>query len=134
MAVFWGANLSIAFPLVKVLLEGQDLHQYVESEIELYEQESQSRSKSHDEAVAIIRELEATFPVRDPKRLAEAERLKVRLERKQNEADSGAWRMRWVQHYLLPWIPRDRFETFSFIMVLLVIATVLMEFVSSFRT
>jgi subfamily B ATP-binding cassette protein MsbA len=125
VAIFWGANLSVAFPLVKVLLEGKDLHTYVEDEIARYESESESRSKSHAKA-----EEEISLLIQEPEahaspRLAEALALKVRLERKQNEADAGAWQMRWVQHYLLPWIPRDRFETFSLIMGLLVVATVL---------
>ena len=32
VAGLWGANLSVAFPVVKVLL-GQGLHEYVDSEI-----------------------------------------------------------------------------------------------------
>ena len=34
VALLWGANLSVAFPVVKVLIQGESLDQYVEKEIE----------------------------------------------------------------------------------------------------
>ena len=32
VALLWGANLSVAFPIVKVLLQGQSLQEYSDQE------------------------------------------------------------------------------------------------------
>ena len=33
VALFWGLNLSAVFPVVKVLLQGEGIHEFVDSEI-----------------------------------------------------------------------------------------------------
>ena len=44
VALFWGLNLTAAFPVVKVLLEGQGLGEYVDAEIEAAETETPESS------------------------------------------------------------------------------------------
>ena len=49
----------------------------------------------------------------------------VRAERKRNEAVFRAWQMRWLQLRVLSFVPPDKFQTFTLILVLLVVATIL---------
>ena len=125
VAVLWGANLSVAFPIVKVLLEGEDLHTYVAGEIERAEAQSADWAAKHVRYSHEVDEFEQKgVPESDPE-YAHALDNVVRSEGKQNDADERAWRMKWVEHHVLPWVPQDKFQTFTLILALLLLATLL---------
>lgn len=125
VAVFWGCNLSFVFPVVNVLVDGHDLHQYVAATIERNETESkewQERTTAIDGRIAQLKEQGRTDT--DPA-VTEEVGDRVRADRKRNEAATRAWRWTWVQHAVLPWVPHGRFETLAFVMGLLLVATIL---------
>jgi len=125
VAILWGANLSVAFPLVKVLLEGESLHAYVADEIARNELETKSWDQTHSERLEEIAELQRLQEPGYEQRLAEVRTRMVRAERKRNEAAFRAWQFRWMQLHAMRWVPQDKFQTFTWILVLLVLATIL---------
>ncbi|MFV0442262.1 MAG: ABC transporter ATP-binding protein [Planctomycetaceae bacterium] len=125
VAVLWGANLSVAFPIVKTVFEDQDLHSYVEHEISRNEVESQEwLDKQHQYELDIDGLRTQGAKDGDPV-LAHELGNKVRSERKVMEADARAWRMRWIRHHILPWVPHDKFQSLTLILGLVLFATLL---------
>ncbi|MEZ6057411.1 MAG: ABC transporter ATP-binding protein [Planctomycetaceae bacterium] len=130
VAVLWGANLSIAFPLVKVLMEKQNLHEYVSSEIERHEQEVQfqeSRIQDITGQLALYGPDGTAPPKSSPEQptetYVELQSRQVLAARRETEASTRLWRMQWVQHYAMPWVPVDRFQSFALIALLVLAAT-----------
>jgi subfamily B ATP-binding cassette protein MsbA len=46
VALFWGVNLSVAYPVVKVLLQGQGAGEYVETEIAAAQAEADKKTEN----------------------------------------------------------------------------------------
>ena len=68
VAVLWGLNLSATFPVVKVLLEGTSLHEYVENRTgELDEQIA-----GYEQTIANLTSAEHTRLARHQRKLSEA--------------------------------------------------------------
>ena len=102
VALLWGTNLSVAFPVVKVLLQGQSLQEYADQEADWY----------GDEIAATTSELDS-LPDRKLKERA-------RLQGKIAEKTSKLRRLNWARKQLLPHLPRDAFDTMALVLVLLV--------------
>jgi subfamily B ATP-binding cassette protein MsbA len=135
VAVLWGANLSVAFPVVKVLLEGQNLHEYVDVEIARCEKviakESQ-RLVTLEKALAdppgsgtdltngqlFQDDDEADIPL-----LTKKTRMQTRLTETSREL---LW-FRKVRTTIMPWVPVDRFNTFAGLLAMLLVATVVKD-------
>ena len=119
VGLLWGLNLSIAFPVVKVLLQEQDLRDYVTQEIDKAEQLIASRTA---EIESIDRRLA---------RLADGDekvRLLKRQSRRQSKLSDASQRllvMQWTKANVVPWIPRDQFDTLAVILGLLLAATLI---------
>jgi len=105
VALLWGTNLSVAFPIVKVLLQGQSLQEYADQEADWY----------RDEITIKTTEL-ARIP---------AERLKeqARLQGKIADQTGRLRRLNWVRGKLLPHLPRDAFDTMALVLALLLVGT-----------
>ena len=125
VAILWGANLSIVFPVVKVLLEGENLHTYVAAEIARHEGESTDWELKQSRFTQEIAQLRRGGAAEDDAVVLDLQRQQLRAEGKRADADSSAARMRWIEHFVMPWIPRDKFQTMTLIMGLLLIATIL---------
>ncbi len=109
VALLWGGNLATVFPIVKVLLEGESLQQYVQREMK-------DASGERDYYETEVRALDAQLA-----QATEADRLelmqkKVRLESKIASVSTIVARFQWVSVYLLPWMPEDQFDTFAMIL------------------
>jgi ATP-binding cassette, subfamily B, bacterial MsbA len=109
VAMLWGGNLATVFPIVKVLLEGESLQQYVQREMK-------DASGERDYYETEVRALDAQLA-----QATEADRLelmqkKVRLESKIASVSTIVARFQWVSVYLLPWMPEDQFDTFAMIL------------------
>ena len=107
VALLWGTNLSVAFPVVKVLLQGQSLQEYADQEADWY----------GDEIAATTSELDS-LPDRKLKERA-------RLQGKIAEKTSKLTRLNWARKRLLPHLPRDAFDTMALVLGLLVVGTLL---------
>lgn len=129
VAALWGANLSVAFPVVKVLLEGQGLHEYVDAEIIRCERQItkdstrltdleraiQSGSQPHND----LDDTEIGLPV-----LVKKTRLQARL----TDTSHQLLGFRKVKTSVLPFVPHDRFNTFALLLATLLVATLVKDF------
>jgi subfamily B ATP-binding cassette protein MsbA len=107
VSMFWAVNLSIAFPIVKVLFENDSIHAYVDSEISKYETEI----RKENEVLAALRPDQV-------ERLAISE-TRLGLARRSMNFATG------IKQNVLPWVPRDKFDTIIAILAILLIATLL---------
>ncbi len=120
VAFLWGANLSIAFPIVKVLLEGQSIAEYVATEVAAADAEI----AIHEAEIESVNARIATLDADDERMVKELQEL-ARFQGRLSAASRKMTMMRWMDTSIVPWIPEDRFDTFACILVLLLIATVL---------
>ena len=107
VSVFWAMNLSIAFPVVKVLFQNDSLHAYVDSEIAAME------ASIRDDSAALDKIPEAQVKPRAnlQYRVSEQTRTLLLLTR--------------IRKSILPWVPQDKFDTMALILGLLLAATLL---------
>ncbi|MBI1311331.1 ATP-binding cassette domain-containing protein [bacterium] len=101
VALLWGLNLSVTFPLVKVLLEGESLEQYVQGRITELNVEIETRETQLQE-------------LNDEQHNAAA-----RTQEKLSSANHSLAMFVAIQDWVLPWVPDDRFDTFAAMLGLL---------------
>lgn len=107
IAALWCANLSAVYPVVNVLFEEESIPVYIERNIALNQQEVAEKT----EYLATVDQ-------------AEFEK-RARLQRKISEASRNVQYYSWLNRYVVPLVPEDKFSTLSLILVLVVASTVL---------
>lgn len=107
VSAFWSLNLSITFPVVRVLFDDESLHANVDREIDSLKAEI-SRQKEHLESL----------PEGD---LAG----QARSQRKLNEAAQQLLMQQWMKDSVLRFVPQDKFRTILLILGMVIAATVL---------
>jgi subfamily B ATP-binding cassette protein MsbA len=123
VAMLWGLNLSVAFPIVKVLLQGQSLHEYVQQQIQYEEarvKSGEASLKKIEDAIAGGKNVDV-----DGEETVATLALKSRVQSHLSSASQRLLGWRYAQSSVLPWVPRDRFDTVALIMGMLMLATVL---------
>ncbi|QDT39608.1 ABC transporter ATP-binding protein [Stratiformator vulcanicus] len=125
VSFFWGLNLSLTFPVVKVLLEGDSPDQYVHGKIERAELD-------RTQATARLTLIESQLSEFGTDLTAEQndERVDLLLDQsKQQRRLSAAGQtlliMNWVDAYVLPLLPADQFDLLAVIFLTLFITTVI---------
>ena len=130
VALFWGLNLSIVFPVVKVLLEKESLHEYVLNEIET--QEARCAKLTTE-----LKAIEAKYPTGvapEPVQTEGAASLdsemefladKTKLQSRLSDATRRLLFFRWLQASVMPFVPDDKFDTFALILTLFLVATIM---------
>ena len=118
VALFWGLNLSVAFPIVKVLLQDKTLEEYVQTEIDQTKEEIERRNEEVETLAARAADME------DGDEKVRVLRTQSRQQSKLSDASRHLLIMGWTKENVLPWVPRDKFDTFAIILGVLVIATV----------
>ena len=106
VSAFWSLNLSITFPIVRVLFEGDSLHANVDREISELKAEIQSYQQNLD-------------AVKDSDVAEHA-----RVQRKINDASQVLLTRQLTKDMILPYVPEDKFKTILLILGLVVSATV----------
>ena len=106
VSAFWSLNLSITFPIVRVLFEGDSLHANVDREISELKAEIQSYQQNLD-------------AVKDSDVAEHA-----RVQRKINDASQVLLTRQVTKDVILPYVPEDKFKTILLILGLVVSATV----------
>ena len=107
VAMLWGTNLSVAFPIVKVLLQGQSLQEYADQEADWYRDEIAAKTSRLDSLGA------------------EELKERARLQGKVAEQTGVLRRLNWVRGKVLPHLPRDAFDTMALVLLMLLVGTVL---------
>ncbi|MGQ0633061.1 MAG: ABC transporter ATP-binding protein [Planctomycetaceae bacterium] len=119
VAVLWGANLSVAYPVVKVIFEDDyTAEKYIEKEIEKCNQ--------------IIAENKSAIAEYDAKQSDASDEEELSLGRKKSRAEgklASATRrlslLEQLRYYVVPLLPTDKFRTFTLILVVLLALTLL---------
>ena len=107
ISFLWAANLSAVMPLVQVLFNKESIHENVQRQISSTEQEIESRKSA---MIDLRRD--------DHERLAHA-------QADQSMAAEKLLQLQRIRDYVLPWVPRDNFNTIALILGGLVLATLL---------
>jgi subfamily B ATP-binding cassette protein MsbA len=107
VAVLWGLNLSVTFPLVKVLLEGQSLHEYVDGRID----ELDVEIEKHEAWLQNLGE--------------EQHQTTARVQQKLSSANRSLAVFTNVQKWILPHLSDDRFKTFAMLLGLLFVVALI---------
>ncbi|MCU0703941.1 MAG: ABC transporter ATP-binding protein/permease [Fimbriiglobus sp.] len=123
-ALCWSLNISAAFPILKVLIQGQNLHEWVDKEIEQFEQQANDPKKLSD-----IRNMRAKQKELDENPIADdredtLRRLARDIALKEKElahAHEKAAQHRWLKLNAICHLPDNTFETFAWIVVALVV-------------
>ena len=107
VAMLWGTNLSVAFPIVKVLLQGQSLQDYADQEVAWCRDEIAKKTRRLDDLPA--------------------SKLKDRAHLQGKIADQTATlrRLNWLRNQVLPRLPSDAFDTMALVLGLLLVGTLL---------
>ena len=130
VALLWGCNLSIAFPIFKVLLEGESLHDYVQTQIDRNDKVSNELMHNLEEIEKSLRGTKLQEPIEslkpdDQKMAVEILEKKAKLQAELTTASGRVLGYRSLQSNVMPFVPRDRFDTFALILGLLLAATIL---------
>lgn len=107
ISILWSLNLSVTFPMVRVLFQGDTLQAYVDNEIVDLRGEIDDYSAS----------LENLSPEQLPER--------ARLQRKLTNASQALLFKEWLRTSVLSWVPQDRFQTIALILTLVIVATMI---------
>ncbi len=124
VAVVWGGNLTAVLPIVKVLFENESLHGKVAESIEAYEGEIADFERQLDSIETQIRKAEAAGTESDSVNVKLLQR-RVSAERNLSDRRRRHLAMTWMQQRIMPWVPNNAFQTFTWILVLLLFATAL---------
>ncbi len=135
VAILWGANLSVTFLVVKVLLQGETLGGYVQEQISETEKIIQDKSK-------VVKDLSDSIQSQNPKvhsgkntsdspltqtdlAAAPVDLLSehTRQQTKLNTASQKLLVLKWIQTNIISRIPEDQFDTFALILGLLLVTT-----------
>ncbi|QDT31535.1 ABC transporter ATP-binding protein [Thalassoglobus polymorphus] len=123
VAVLWGANLSLAFPVIKILLEQKNLHDYVDDRIENAQAEEAEALASVDRAELEVRRLrESGIPATDPA-YTESLRKQARANDKLTGHRREHYQFQWLQSYVMPVVPKNEFKTLFWLLVIVILAT-----------
>jgi ATP-binding cassette, subfamily B, bacterial MsbA len=119
VALLWGAALSVSYPLVKVLLQDETPAGHVQKQI-------QECKQKIFEAEMELQEFEGRLQ----KATNESEetsclRKKARAESRLTSASQRLAALRWIEVFVVPRLPADRFLVFTLILVLLLVITLL---------
>lgn len=120
-AALWALALLMAFPVTKVLLEQSSLTDYVTQQL------ANGRDTIDWERQRLV-SLDAELAALDLHSGSEAaaielQRARAKSQRALSRAQSEVGRFELIQQYLLPWLPADRFDTLSLLMLGLLIVT-----------
>lgn len=129
VAALWGANLSVAFPIVKVLMEGQGLHEYVDTEIARCEKQvtKDTRTLNHLEQALLSGQPDKGNV--EPADVDDSEiglpllSKKTRLQARVSDTSRQLLWFRKLKSSVLPFVPHDRFNTFALLLAVLLLAT-----------
>jgi len=123
IAALWGANLTVAFPIVKLLMEHTSLQEYVDETIE-------TATADKNDLIAAQHQLELRLEEFDSRQISSNDKeyvdLQQSLVRKRSALaarEATLYQFNWLKIYVLPYIPTNEFRTFCWLIVLLVAAT-----------
>ena len=125
VALLWAINLSFTFLVVKVLLQGESLPKYVETQISATQQEIGQHNNKLGSLDRQLSEAEANGVNESDEAVVAIYKQKSRSQRKLSTASRRMLVLSWVQANIIPRVPADQFDTYALILGILVFATAL---------
>lgn len=123
-AILWASSMLLAFPIVKVLLQGKGLQEYFQEEI----QHAVEHQREQEEVIRRIAPQLKAFDERpDAKRSADYVALLKEDSRAQSRLSGAAWRemfYSWLDRWLTPRLPADRFHLLAVVFLFLFVVTI----------
>ncbi len=118
VALLWGATLSVAYPVVQVLLSDNTLGGYIRKKIVECEKDVEKAEAELKEQDERLREAEIT-------KVPSFHRKLSRPASKLTSAEQKLAALSWVEVFVVPHLPADRFKMFALIMLVLLVLTLL---------
>lgn len=123
IAGLWGANLTVAFPIIKLLLEHTSLHEYVDQGVESAKTGEADLQKEMQALDARIAALESTQVSSSDSEYVEALQTRARRQREIAEQQRLLYQFNWLKLHVMPWVPQNEFRTLCWLFVILIGAT-----------
>jgi ATP-binding cassette, subfamily B, bacterial MsbA len=123
-SVCWSLNISAAYPILKVLTQGESLHTWAQQQIDHYEKEGSDakRLEKQERLRAEKAELDANPDAPDRENtLRRNAAEQARIGKEQAEANEKAARYRWLKNTVIQILPDSAFQTFGWIIAALVV-------------
>lgn len=124
VAILWGGNLTIVYPVMQVLLKERTLQEFVTDEI------AQARQQQVASQAEIVRFDHKLADLRKAKESENTERFRQTLatlgKHQENlaQATDDEWYMLWAQSVVqMPWFPTSEYRTFLLIICVVVLMT-----------
>ncbi|MEX0700831.1 MAG: ABC transporter ATP-binding protein [Planctomycetales bacterium] len=124
VAVLWGLNLSAVGPVVKVLLQGQNLRQYVDEQIALNKEANDRATAGLARIDAELQRLEGVAGDEPEQETARLLKVRSRVEAENSEASRAMPWMSRLRTHVVPWFPEDRFDILAILWGVVLAATV----------
>ena len=124
VAVLWGGNLTIVYPVMQVLLKERTLQEYVDEELALARQTQLREQAEVDKFKVQLSELKAAGEPENSKQLADLKRDLARDEADLKVAQTYIKRMLYFHPIVnSPWFPKSEYRTFLLIIGVIVFST-----------
>lgn len=120
IAVLWTGALLLVFPVVKVLLEGRSMGDYIATELTTAQSTIQKQSERREKIESLLVKLRTSGT---PEEILRAEKDCRDCISDLNEGLRQEWRFQWLQSNLVPRLNPDRFTLLAQLMSLLLILT-----------
>ncbi|WP_439626743.1 ABC transporter transmembrane domain-containing protein [Gemmata sp.] len=128
VAALWSLNLSAIYPVLKILSTDKNLHQWVDSEIENYQQQldNRARLKRLEELHVLLKEIEQN-PNKSQTETVERKATEelAKLEGERSDLATWVYRYQWIKAKVMRHVPEDRFETFVWLLAIVIVGLML---------
>ncbi len=122
-AALWGLNLTAVYPVLKILGSNQTLQEWVDQRIDAEQREIKALSGQLDVQKEAQKRIEEWKGGRSNDRDRLEHQLSgevAHLESRLDNAATGLWRYQQAKHYVIRFLPADRFQTMACLMLLVV--------------
>lgn len=123
IAVLWGGNLTLAYPVVKVLLERQNLHDWVAEKIvaeSALEADLLSKLETLGSRMDVLRAQQVDHT---SEAYIQTLHTQAEIQGKLANSQSTLYRYRWLQAYVMPFVPRNEFQILAWLLLVVLLAT-----------
>ncbi|GIX00601.1 MAG: ABC transporter ATP-binding protein [Pirellulaceae bacterium] len=123
VAALWGANIGAFYPVLEVTIHGKSMHEWIDTEIENYQQQLNAHSA---EAARIESQIQSAPMDEEQRRQLTARLAEVEAERQQAQLKLHSYQR--MEPWIKAYVPNDPFQTIALIMAVLIVSTLVKHF------
>lgn len=130
VAVLWGANIGVIYPVIEVLVDGKSMHHWIDRKIDTAQAkiaELDEKLTAYDAAQAAVSAPSAGPSAGDAPAVKPTHEELLLDARRQAEINALA-SYRWMQPLILKYLPDTPFQTLLLIVGLLLVGTIVKDF------